>query len=542
MSNQARRFDIRKGRQIGRQAQRISREGQQSSRQVRRMSNKARRFDNWEGRQSSRQAQILDTVETIDAIVTIDTTDTMGTIDIIHKINMGELSSMGKLFGTDGVRGVANTELSAELAFRLGQASAVVLAAETKHKPIILLGKDTRVSCDMLEGALAAGICSAGASVMSLGVIPTPAVAYLTKKYNADAGAVISASHNSFEFNGIKLFGSGGYKLADEVENKIEEFLECGLDKLEMPVGDGVGRYYLCDSAKRDYMEYLKTLCRVDLSGLTIALDCANGASFKIAPTIFQELGAKVHVVGDMPDGININRDCGSTHMEGLLKLTAASGADIGFAFDGDADRALAADEKGRLVDGDSLLALIGMDLKEKGLLSDDTVVATVMSNMGLEIAFKEAGITLKRTAVGDRYVLEEMLKHSHKLGGEQSGHIICTDFNTTGDGIATAIMTINALVASKRKFSDITNAVKVLPQVLRNARVQNENKERCFDDCVIKNMCDNLEEEFEGCGRVLIRPSGTEPLVRVMIEAMDIDIITRKAEELVKVIEEKLG
>jgi len=449
---------------------------------------------------------------------------------------------MGRLFGTDGVRGVANTELSADLAFKLGQAGALVLAAETKHKPIILIGKDTRISCDMLEGAMIAGICSVGADVVSLGVIPTPAVAYLTRLYKADAGVVISASHNTFEFNGVKFFNGDGFKLADDVEDKIEHCIKNELDGLELPVGDKVGRHSVCGSALADYVGYLKPICSEGLSGLKVALDCANGAAYEAAPALFRELGADVAVVGEAPDGMNINASCGSTHIDGLLKLTVESGADVGFAFDGDADRVLASDENGRLVDGDALMALIASDLAGKGRLRGGAVVATVMSNLGLELAMSKIGVKLIRAPVGDRYVLEEMQKASCVFGGEQSGHIIYTELGTTGDGVASALMAINILAAQKKKFSEIANIMTAMPQVQRNARVANEKKYRFLEDDVVKGKCGEIESKFGGEGRVVIRPSGTEPLVRVMIEAKDIDVITKYAEELVKVIEERLG
>jgi len=431
------------------------------------------------------------------------------------------------------------------LAFRLGQAGALVLAAETKHKPIIIIGKDTRISCDMLEGALIAGICSVGADAVSLGVIPTPAVAHLTRLYGADAGVMISASHNSFEFNGVKFFSGKGYKLSDEVEERIEGLIGAGLDGFDgfaLPMGNGVGRHSVCGEATNDYIKFLKTICQCDLSGLSVALDCANGAAYEVAPAVFRELGANVSVIGNQPDGVNINDKCGSTHIDGLLKLTADCKADAGFAFDGDADRVLASDETGGLIDGDALMALIGLDLKEKGRLRGETVVATIMSNLGLEMALKKIGVNLVRTAVGDRNVLEEMLRSSYSFGGEQSGHIIYSDLNTTGDGIATALMTISILAASGRRFSQLTGVLKLMPQVLKNARVSNSKKYKYLEDDVVRRVCRELEEQFNGEGRVLIRPSGTEPLVRVMIEADNIDVITRKANELVRVIEDRLG
>jgi phosphoglucosamine mutase len=449
---------------------------------------------------------------------------------------------MARLFGTDGVRGVANSELTAKLAYRLGQAGAYELTAETKHMPQILVGMDTRVSGHMLEAALVAGICSVGAEAVCLGVMPTPAVAYLTRYYKADAGVVISASHNPYEFNGIKFFDSKGYKLPDAMEDRIEELIRGGLDRLELPTGAGVGRKRNENNALRDYLEFLKGTANGDLKGLKIAIDCANGASYHAAPILFAELGAQVLAINDKPDGININKDCGSTHISGLQKHVAQSGADLGFAFDGDADRVLAVDENGSLVDGDQIMAIIGLALKRNGSLVKDTIVATVMSNMGFDIMAKNNGINLVKTKVGDRYVLEEMLENGYIIGGEQSGHIIFLKHSTTGDGLLTALQLLNVLKSSGKKLSELASIMQVLPQVLKNAKVKNENKHSYMEDKVIAQLCRELENEFRGEGRVLIRPSGTEPLVRVMIEGKDRDYIERKASELAEVIEQRLG
>lgn len=449
---------------------------------------------------------------------------------------------MARLFGTDGVRGVANTELTAELAYKLGQAGAYVLTSETKHTPKILVGMDTRISGQMLEAALVAGICSVGAEAVCLGVIPTPAVAYLTRHYKADAGVVISASHNPFEFNGIKFFDSNGYKLPDATEDKIEELIRNGMNDIEFPTGAGVGRKSVAENTLRDYVDFLKSTINCDLSGYKIALDCANGASYQVAPMLFRELGAEVFTINNTPDGININRDCGSTHISQLREFVVKCGADIGFAFDGDADRCLAVDENGQLVDGDQIMAVIGLELKKAGCLNNDTVVVTVMSNMGLDIMAQKNGLRIVKTKVGDRYVLEEMLDKGYILGGEQSGHIIFLKHSTTGDGLLTALQLISVMRSTGRKLSDLAGVMQVLPQVLRNAKVKNENKHNYMDDEVIAKLCRGLEEEFHGEGRVLIRPSGTEPLVRVMIEGKDKDYITKRAEELAAVIEERLG
>ncbi len=449
---------------------------------------------------------------------------------------------MARLFGTDGVRGVANEELTAELAFKLGKAGAHVLTAETKHTPRILVGMDTRVSGHMLESALTAGICSVGAEAVLLGVIPTPAVAYLTKKYKADAGIVISASHNPFEFNGIKFFNSNGYKLSDELEDKIEEFVTPGAEQIPLPKGAGMGTRSFMAKAVDDYVCFLKSTIDVDLKGIKVVVDCANGASYKAAPSTLAELGADVITIHNEPNGVNINNGCGSTHLDDLCRMVKKCRADIGIAFDGDADRMLAVDENGKDVDGDSIMAIIGLELKKAGKLQKDTIVATVMSNMGFEIFSRNNNINLVRTKVGDRYVLEEMLKNGYVLGGEQSGHIIFLEHNTTGDGILTALQLLRVLKLSGKKLSELSSVVQILPQVLKNAKVSNGNKHKYLEDELIAGMCCSIEAEFQHEGRVLIRPSGTEPLVRVMIEGKDLDYITSKACELVKVIEERLA
>lgn len=449
---------------------------------------------------------------------------------------------MGRLFGTDGVRGVANKELTAGLAYKLGQAGAYVLTGELKHTPKIIVGMDTRISGDMLEAALVAGICSVGAEAICLGIMPTPAIAYLTRLYNADAGVVISASHNPFEFNGIKFFNNQGYKLPDEIENKIEEIILDNAVELPSPVGSELGRKSLSESALDDYVAFLKNTIDVDLKGLKIAIDCANGASYEVAPYTLFELGAEVTVISNEPDGLNINKDCGSTHMKQLQEKVLEIGADLGLAFDGDADRMLAIDEKGNVIDGDQIMAIIGLDLKKKGKLNKDTIVATVMSNMGFDIMAKKEGLNIAKTKVGDRYVLEEMLAKGYILGGEQSGHVIFLEHNTTGDGMVTGLQLLQVVKTSGKKLSELAGVMQILPQVLKNAKVSNDKKHSYLDDEVIAKACKELEEEFHGEGRVLIRPSGTEPLVRVMIEGKDQDFITKKAVDLVKVIEERLG
>ncbi len=448
---------------------------------------------------------------------------------------------MPRLFGTDGVRGVANKELTAALAYKLGRAGALVLASTTLHKPVILVASDTRISCDMLESALVAGICSTGATAMCIGVIPTPAVAYLVKQYEADAGIMISASHNSFEFNGIKFFSNQGYKLLDETEDMIEKLVidDTGTD---FPLAENIGRRIISVQGEEDYINYLQNSISTDLSGLKIVLDCANGASYKIAPYLFSRLGAEVIVTNNNPDGTNINRKCGSTNMKYIRNKVLETNADIGLAFDGDADRLLAVDEKGNIVDGDSVISILALDLKKRGLLVNNTLVVTIMSNMGVDIMAKKNGINVVKTAVGDRYVLEEMLKSGYIIGGEQSGHVILLQHNTTGDGLLTALQLVQIVKKEGRKLSEIAKVFTPLPQVLVNAKVRNELKYKFTEDKDIAEMCKNIEEEFQGSGRVVIRPSGTEPLVRVMIEGSNEEYIKGKAELLAALIESRLG
>ncbi len=448
---------------------------------------------------------------------------------------------MGKLFGTDGVRGIANTELTGELAYNLGRAGAYVLTKEKAHAPKILVGMDTRISGDMLESALVSGMCSVGAHVVLAGVIPTPAVAYLVRKYNFDAGVVISASHNPMEYNGIKFFNSNGYKLRDELENEIEDILLNRIDELPQPTGAGVGTKSISDDAIEDYIQFLTKSTNVNLKGIKVALDCANGASYKAAPISILNLGASMCIIHNEPDGTNINANCGSTHIEGLKKFVVENGADIGFAFDGDADRCLAVDEKGNLIDGDKILAICGNYMKEKGMLKNDTIVGTVMTNLGFNIMAKEKGINVEQTNVGDRYVLERMIEKDYNLGGEQSGHIIFLDHNTTGDGILTAIQMLTVLKESGKKASELASVMTQMPQVLVNARVDNAKKNTYMEVAEIKKAIDDLSAKFKDEGRVLIRTSGTEPLIRVMIEGKDIDLIRSEAERLAKFIEDTL-
>ena len=449
---------------------------------------------------------------------------------------------MGRLFGTDGVRGLANKELTSELAFKVGQAGAFVLTEETHHKPKILVGKDTRVSGDMLEAALVAGICSVGAEVICIGVVPTPAIAYLTRLYNADAGVVISASHNPVEYNGIKYFNNKGYKLSDAIEERIEAIILDGAETIELPTGADIGFKTEKDDALDDYIKFAKSTIEGDLKGLKIAVDCANGAAYEAAPLALFELEAEVSVIHNEPDGTNINANCGSTHMEQLQKFVVENGADIGIAFDGDADRVLAVDEKGNMVDGDQIMAICALELMKDGKLADNTLVATVMSNLGLFIMAKDKGLNVKQAKVGDRYVLEEMLNNGYTIGGEQSGHIIFLEHNTTGDALVTALQLLSIRKKSGKKMSELAGVMQVLPQVLVNAKVSNAKKYSYMDDEVVSKAITELEAAFKDNGRVLIRPSGTEPLVRVMIEGQDKNFLQEKAVELAKLIEERLN
>ncbi len=449
---------------------------------------------------------------------------------------------MNRIFGTDGVRGIANTELDSELAYNLGRAGAYVLTEEVHHKPKIALGMDTRMSCDMLEAALTAGICSMGGEAIILGVQPTPAVAYLTRHYSFDAGIMISASHNSFEYNGIKFFDNRGFKLSDELEDKIQAVIDNGLLNLPNPIGEGIGRKIELENATLHYINFLKNIVKVDLSGMKIALDCANGASYMAAPSIFSDLGAKLIVINDKPDGKNINKNCGSTHPEVLQRIVLDNNAHIGLAFDGDADRLIAIDNEGKIINGDHIMAICAKYMKAKGSLKQDTVVSTVMSNMGLELALTKEHCKFLRTKVGDRYVLEEMIKYGYNFGGEQSGHIIFLDHNTTGDGILTALKLLSIMKETGLELSELRTIVKELPQVLINAKIKNGNKNKYITDYDIKSAIDNIEKEMKNRGRVVIRASGTEPLVRVMIEGEDEYLIRGYAESLAILIEKKLS
>lgn len=449
---------------------------------------------------------------------------------------------MGKLFGTDGVRGIANADLTCELAFKIGRAVAGALTGELKRKPKVVIGKDTRLSGDMLEASITAGLCSMGARAVELGVIPTPAVAYLTRKYEADAGIVISASHNSAEYNGIKIFNGNGYKLSDSIEAQIEDIVLKSFEKTVLPTGDDVGVREVCTTALKDYTDFAKHTIDCDLSGMKVAIDCANGAAYVTSVKAVAELGAEVFVVSNHPNGKNINLNCGSTHMEKFCEYVKNINVDIGISFDGDADRVLVSDEQGNVVDGDKLMLLCAEYMSENNMLNKNTLVSTVMTNYGLVKAAEEMGIRVVQTDVGDRYVLEKMLAEGYNLGGEQSGHIIFLDRNTTGDGLVSALAVLSIMKKTGRKISELVEKFSPLPQCTVNARVKNEKKTDYLKDEGIMAEIQKLENEFSGRGRVLIRPSGTEPYVRVMLEGDNIDEVVRKAGYLANLIEARLN
>ena len=445
---------------------------------------------------------------------------------------------MARLFGTDGVRGVANEELTPLLAMQLGQAGAYVLTKEKEHKPTIMVGCDTRISGDMLANALMAGVCSVGANAVYVGVMPTPAIAYLTKKYKVDAGVVISASHNPVEFNGIKFFDGNGYKLSDELEDEIEALIKSNMKDVKFPTGAQVGKIKYRTDAREEYINHSIKAVPVDLSNLKIVVDCAEGASFYTSIEALKELGANIIAIHNMPDGTNINANCGSTHMEELQASFVYEKANVGLAFDGDADRLLAVDEKGEIIDGDQIMAIIGNHMKNKGTLKKDTIVVTVMSNLGFTIMARENGINTEQTKVGDRYVLERMREIGASLGGEQSGHVIFLDENTTGDGLLSALHLLEVMVDTGKPLSELANIMTVLPQALVNAMVPNHKKDSYMEYPEIAEAIAKLEEKFSGEGRVLIRPSGTEPKVRVMIEGKNQDEINKDAKELAELIQ----
>lgn len=448
---------------------------------------------------------------------------------------------MGRLFGTDGARGVANSEISCELAMNIGKAAAMVLTENTNRKPKVLIGKDTRISGDMLECAISCGLCSVGADVMTLGVVPTPAVAYLVKKYGYDAAVMISASHNPCEYNGIKIFKSDGYKLPDALEEEIEAIILDEVDTPPVMLGGNVGRVRVCENTVKDYIEHLKLTVDVRFENMKIALDCANGSASVSANELFSSLGAECHIICAEPNGININDNCGSTHIENLQKYVVENGLDAGFAFDGDADRMLAVDEHGEVVDGDKIIAICSEHMKAEGKLKNDTAVVTVMTNMGFSKFCEKNGIKTAVTKVGDRYVLENMLENGYSIGGEQSGHVIFLDYATTGDGQLTALQVLRVMKKTGKKLSELASCMTVYPQTMINVRVSNMGKARFKDDEEVKNAVKQAELQLGNSGRVLVRVSGTEPLVRVMLEGEDEQQIQTLAREIADVIKVRL-
>ena len=451
---------------------------------------------------------------------------------------------MRKYFGTDGIRRIANLELTPDLVFRVAKAGAYVLTKHTNHAPTILIGRDTRISGTLIESAMTSGFLSYGANVKLLGVMPTPAVAYLTKKLNADASVVISASHNTYEFNGIKYFSNKGMKIPDDIEEEIEEIIDSEKLSTLMAVSDKIGISENASEYLDEYVNLFKNIFGNDFknSNFKVGIDTANGATYKVAEKVFSELGIDYKIINNNPDGININKNCGSTCIESISKFVKENKLDLGIAYDGDGDRCLAVDENGDTIDGDIIMAILSDYFKKQNNLADNTLVATVMSNLGLKKYSEKNNINMITTKVGDRYVLEEMLKNGYNLGGEQSGHVIMLDYNPTGDGILTSLMLIKAILTKGQKASEVKKIVDIYPQVLINAKVSNDRKYDYETDKEIKEKIEALEKEFAGNGRVLIRPSGTEPKVRVMIEGENQEYITKKAKELADLIEKKMN
>ncbi|MHA6259241.1 phosphoglucosamine mutase [Sporosarcina sp. CAU 1771] len=447
---------------------------------------------------------------------------------------------MKKYFGTDGIRGVANKELTPELAFKLGRIGGHVLTKDSVGKSQMLVGRDTRVSGHMLEGALIAGLLSTGVEVMTLGVISTPGVAYLTRVMNADAGVMISASHNPVADNGIKFFGADGFKLTDEQEREFEILLNKEEDTLPRPTGAGVGSVMEYFEGGQKYIQYLKQTVDEDFTGVHVAIDCAHGATSTLATHLFADLDADISTMGASPNGLNINEGVGSTYPEKLAEFVKDREANIGLAFDGDGDRLIAVDEKGNIVDGDQIMFIIGRYLQTEGRLKSDTIVSTIMSNLGFYKSLEEYGMTSVKTDVGDKYVVEEMREGNYNLGGEQSGHIIFLDYNTTGDGLLTGLQLVNIMKATGRTLSDLAGEMKIYPQRLINVRVSDKNA--VTENDLVAKVIASVESEMAGNGRVLVRPSGTEPLVRVMVEALTEEACQRYVEQIVAVVEEEMG
>ncbi len=453
---------------------------------------------------------------------------------------------MRKYFGTDGIRRIANSDLTPELVYKVAKAGAYVLSKHLDHTPTILIGRDTRISGTLIESAMTAGFLSYGANVKLLGVIPTPAVAYLTKKLNADASVVISASHNTYEFNGVKYFSNKGMKIPDDIEEEIEEVMESGKINELIAINDKIGISEVREDLIDEYLYFFRKNFEENIeehlrNDFKVILDTANGATYKIAEKVFKTLKIPYEIINNTPDGININQNCGSTHLEGLIQKVIETKASLGIAYDGDGDRCLAVDNEGNIIDGDIILAIISNYLKEKERLNKDTIVATVMSNLGLNKYAEEHKMNLVQTKVGDRYVLADMLEHGYNLGGEQSGHIIFLDYNPTGDGILTSLMLIQILLEKNIKASEARKVIRIYPQVLINSKINPDKKSELETDSVIQKEINKLKEEFKDNGRVLIRPSGTEPLIRVMIEGENQEYITKKAQDLANLISERL-
>lgn len=449
---------------------------------------------------------------------------------------------MGRLFGTDGIRGIANKDLTCELATQLGRAAAQVLTNKSNRHPRVLIGKDTRLSSDMLESAMAAGLCSIGASVVTLGVVPTPAVAYLVEKYKADAGVMISASHNSFEYNGIKIFSGDGFKLPDDLEERIEDIILGRTDiSSQLPQDEGLGTVTHAEDAVRDYIEHVKSTVHFALDGMKLAIDCANGSASATAETLFTELGAEVTMLNQSPDGINVNDNCGSTHMEGLIEYVKTHELDAGVAFDGDADRCLMVDEAGNFVDGDFIMAICALDMKSRGKLNRNTVVGTIMTNLGFQKFCEDNGMRFEATKVGDRYVLEQMRLENYSFGGEQSGHVIFRDFATTGDGQLTACQLLSLMHRRQGRLSSLATAMQRYPQTMINITVTPEGKLAFYTDQRVRGAIEKASNTLGSEGRIIVRPSGTEPLLRVMVEGRDEEQIQALAEEVAQVIREEL-
>lgn len=448
---------------------------------------------------------------------------------------------MGRLFGTDGARGIANTELTCERAMQIGRAAAEVLSSGRRYLPTILVGMDTRISSEMLGSALIAGLCSVGADVIELGVVPTPAVAYLIGKYKAHAGIMISASHNPYQFNGIKIFNENGYKLEDDLEERIESIVLDGKPTPKIADSSAIGRVTRAENAVKDYIDHIKSTALYSLDGMNIAVDCANGSASRTAKLLFEELGANCHILSDTPDGININEDCGSTHLEALRRYVLDNRLDAGIAFDGDADRCLCIDDEGNDVDGDMIMAIVALDMKARGKLNKNSVVGTIMTNFGFTKFCADNDIRFYATKVGDRYVLEEMLLEDYYLGDEQSGHIIFRDFSTTGDGQLTAVQLLSQLKRTGEKLSEAAKVMTRYPQFIINISCTPEEKLAFYIDYEVKAILEDAKKQIGESGRLLARPSGTEPLIRVMAEGDNSEFIEQICAETAEKLKKQL-